>query len=58
VGNRHEAIVKLLLNAGQVDVDLKDSDGQTLSSWAVGNGHEAIVKLLLDTGKEDYKHRK
>jgi hypothetical protein len=42
-----------LISAGKVDMDSKDSEGQTPLSWAVGNGHEAIVKLLLDTGKVD-----
>jgi ankyrin repeat protein len=51
--NGHEAIVKLLLDIGKVDADLKDDYGQTPLSWAAENGHEAIVKLLLDTGKVD-----
>ncbi|KAF2688457.1 hypothetical protein K458DRAFT_428036 [Lentithecium fluviatile CBS 122367] len=49
----NEAIVKLLLGTGKVDVDAKDKDGQTPLWRAAGNGHEAIVKLLLDTGKVD-----
>ncbi|KAH0538836.1 hypothetical protein FGG08_004612 [Glutinoglossum americanum] len=45
--NGHEAIVKLLLATGKVDVDSKDNYyGQTPLSWAAENGHEAIVKLL------------
>jgi len=48
---RHEAVVKLLLETGQVDVDSKDTVyGQTPLSWAAGNRHEAVVKLLLETG--------
>jgi ankyrin repeat protein len=43
--NGHEAVVKLLLETGKVDVDSK-KDGQTLLSWAAENGHEAVVKLL------------
>jgi ankyrin repeat protein len=53
-GNGHEAVVKLLLETGKVDTDLKDKKyGQTPLSLAAGNGHEAIVKLLLETGKVD-----
>ncbi|KAK4118021.1 ankyrin, partial [Parathielavia appendiculata] len=38
---------------GQVDVNVRDNDGQTPLSWAAGNGHEAVVKLLLGTGQVD-----
>ncbi|KAH8586341.1 ankyrin repeat protein, partial [Bisporella sp. PMI_857] len=51
--NGHEAIVKLLLDTGKVDIDLRDEYGQTPLSWAAENGHEAVVGLLLDTGKVD-----
>jgi len=51
--NGREAIVKLLLETGKVDVDSKDSSSRTPLSWAAQNGHEAIVKLLLETGKAD-----
>ena len=56
-GNGHEAIVKLLLNTGKVDVDSKDRFGRTPLSLAARNGHEAILKLLLDTGKVDADSR-
>ena len=50
----HEAVVKLLLATGKVDVDSKDTEyDQTPLSWAAAGGHEAVVKLLLDTGKVD-----
>ena len=49
----YEAVVKLLLDTGEVDVDWKDKDGRTPLSWAAEKGREAIVKLLLDTGKVD-----
>ena len=49
----HEAVVKLLLDTGQVDVDSKDEDGRTPLSYAARGGHEAVVKLLLDTGQVD-----
>ncbi|KAK4163274.1 hypothetical protein QBC43DRAFT_301253 [Cladorrhinum sp. PSN259] len=52
--NGHEAIVKMLLYTGQVDVDAKDSrDGHTPLSYAAKNGHEAVVKLLLATDQVD-----
>jgi ankyrin repeat protein len=49
----HEAVVKLLLATGKVDVDSKDKDSQTPLWWAAKEGHEAVVKLLLATGKVD-----
>jgi ankyrin repeat protein len=50
----HEAVVKLLLETGEVDVDSKDTAaGRTPLSWAAREGHEAVVKLLLETGKID-----
>ncbi|OCK75162.1 hypothetical protein K432DRAFT_467098, partial [Lepidopterella palustris CBS 459.81] len=39
--NGNEAVVKLLLETGKVDVDSKDKDGQTPLSWAAEKGHEA-----------------
>src|SRR4051794_41944959 len=51
--DRHEAIIKILLDTGKVDVDSKDKDGRTPLSWAAEKGHEAEVKMLLDTGKVD-----
>jgi ankyrin repeat protein len=45
----HNAIVKLLLDTGKVNVDARDSwYNRTPLSWAAVKGHEAIVKLLLD----------
>jgi len=46
-------VVKLLLDTGKVDIDVKDVSGSTPLSRAAMNGHEALVKLLLDTGKVD-----
>jgi len=46
-GGGHEAVVKLLLETGKVDVDSKDSySGRTPLSYAAESGHEAVVKLL------------
>ncbi|KAL8402397.1 hypothetical protein RB596_008966 [Gaeumannomyces avenae] len=46
----HEAVVKLLLGTGIVDVDSMDRGGLTPLSRAAFSGHEAVVKLLLATG--------
>jgi ankyrin repeat protein len=51
-----DAVVKLLLETGKVDVDSNgvdfqgDDDGRTPLWWAARNGHEAVVKLLLARG--------
>jgi ankyrin repeat protein len=42
----HEAVVKLLLDTGKVDVDSKGVDGRTPVWWAAENGHESVVELL------------
>ena len=39
----HEAVVKLLLETGKVDVESKDKYGQTPLSWAAVRGHDAVV---------------
>jgi hypothetical protein len=49
----HGAVVKMLLETGKVDVNLKDKDGQTPLSRAVSNGYEAVVKMLLETSNVD-----
>ncbi|CAN9280255.1 unnamed protein product [Alternaria alternata] len=46
-----EAFVRLLLDNGEVDPDLKDEHGMTPMLEAARNGHEAVVKLLLHSGK-------
>ncbi|OBS17522.1 hypothetical protein FPOA_12014 [Fusarium poae] len=51
--NGSEAMVKMLLDTGKVDVDAKDYIGRTPLSWAAENGHEAVVKMLVDTDKVD-----
>ena len=55
--NGNEAIVKLLLETGEVDVDLKSSDDRTPLFRAACSGHEAAVKLLLDTDKVEIDSR-
>jgi Ankyrin repeats (3 copies)/NACHT domain len=49
----YEAVGKLLLETGKVDVDSKDENGQTPLSWAAKGGYETVIKLLLETGKVD-----
>lgn len=50
----HEAVVKLLLQTGKMDLNLKDSEsGKTPIAYAAENGHEGIARLLLRTGKVD-----
>ena len=53
----HDAVVKLLLKTGKVDVESKDEYGRTPLSWAAEEGHEAVVKLLLETGKVDVESK-
>jgi len=58
--NGHEAVVKLLVERGDVNADSKDNCGRTPLSWAARNGHEAVVKLLVerDDVKADLKDNK
>lgn len=49
----HEAIVKLLLETGRMNIDMKDFNGWTPLAWAAYMGHEAVMKLLLETGRVD-----
>ncbi|KAL4939040.1 hypothetical protein BDV06DRAFT_199717 [Aspergillus oleicola] len=44
-----EAIVKLLLETKQVDIDSKDEIGNTPLSYATENRHWAVVRLLQET---------
>ena len=52
-GEGHGAVVKMLLDIGNVDVESKDYSDRTPLSYAAVEGHEAVVKVLLDTGKVD-----
>ncbi|KAI9677239.1 MAG: hypothetical protein M1822_008188 [Bathelium mastoideum] len=52
-----EAVVRLLLNTGKVDVDSKDSLNRTPLSWAAWEGNEAVVRHLLGTGIVDADSR-
>jgi hypothetical protein len=42
----YEAVMKLLIETGQVEPESKDTRGRTPLSLAAGGGHEAVVKLL------------
>jgi ankyrin repeat protein len=51
--NGNEAVVKMLLETGMVDVNSKDNESQTPLSLTAKNGHKAVVKILLETGIVD-----
>jgi ankyrin repeat protein len=55
--NGSEAVVQLLLETGQVEVDSKDRNGRTPLAWAARKGREAVVQLLLETGQVDINLR-
>lgn len=57
VNSGHEAVVKLLLDTGKVDVNLQGSKGWTPLSLAASNGNEGVVKLLLETGEVDVNQK-
>src|SRR5436190_1537123 len=48
-----EDVVKLLLETGKANVNLKDHNGRTPLSFAAQNGYYNVVKLLLATGKAE-----
>ena len=47
VGNKHNSIVKLLLDQPAVDVNVKNIDGQTALHWAAYDNAEGARMLLL-----------
>lgn len=47
----HEAVVRLWLGTGKVDVDAKDIMGWTLLSRAAGARYEAVVRPLLGAAR-------
>lgn len=52
--NGHSAVVKLLLERGQVDANWKDDIfGRTLLSWAAESRCTAVIKLLLEMEHAD-----
>ena len=48
----HEAVVKLLVERDDVEVNSENDDGDTLLSQAAENGNETMVLLLLDRGAD------
>jgi ankyrin repeat protein len=46
----HEAVVKLLLEEGDVNPESKTNDGWTPLSLAASRGHDIIAKLLVENG--------
>ena len=54
--NDHGPVVKLLLDTGEVNIDLEDSHGKAPLSYALENGSESVVNLLLETGKVDVNY--
>ena len=48
--------MKLLLERGDVNPDLPDSNGRTLLSFAIELGREDLVKLLLGRGDVNPTH--
>ena len=54
----HEAVVKLLLETGKIDLELKDGNGWTPLSCAVEGGSVRVVQLLLaERVKTDYQYK-
>ena len=47
-GYGHEAVVQLLIERGDIDINAKDEDGWTPLMSAAKNGHEAVVQLLIE----------
>jgi len=43
-------ILKIILNAKGIDIDLQDNEGQTALFYASSCGHKTCVQLLLDRG--------
>ena len=49
----HEAVVRLLIKRGDVDINTQDKSGKTPLSWAAAKGHEVVVRLLIERGDVD-----
>jgi ankyrin repeat protein len=47
----NEAVMKLLLETGKVDINAKDEDGRTPLSGAAERGYETVLKLLVERDK-------
>lgn len=56
--NGHMAVLRLMLDTDEVDVDLKDgAKRRTPLTWAAKGGHETVVRLLIDTRKVNVNSR-
>jgi hypothetical protein len=53
----HEAVVRLLLATGNVDVLNRNIHEDTPLIQAIDGGHDGVVRLLLDTGRYDLEVR-
>ena len=53
VENGNKNVVMLLLEAGEVDTNARDDDGETALMRAAQNGHKDTVEVLLSIGKAD-----
>jgi ankyrin repeat protein len=51
--NGHKEVIKLLLETGKVDVEAKNTWGETLLSETAKKGNEGVLKLLLEASKAD-----
>ena len=49
----HEAVVRLLIERDDVDVNIKDGSTKTPLFVAAENGHEAVVRLLIERDDVD-----
>jgi ankyrin repeat protein len=57
VGKGYDAIVKLLLETDNINVNWKGKTGWTPLSYAIEGGYKNIVELLLEAGaKVDYEY--
>ena len=53
----HEAVVRLLLERHDVDIESKAETLQTPLSFAADNGHEAVVRLLIERDGVDIESK-
>jgi ankyrin repeat protein len=47
----HKVVVKVLLEIGKANINLKDSNKQTALLLVVEKGYKVVVKVLLEIGK-------
>ena len=49
----HEAVIHLLLEQGNIDINMADKVGKTPLSYAADGGRDAVVRLLLEEANID-----